>query len=304
MSDDDWDTDPDFKNDLTEAEKRAYGNRETMEKHRVATGGHGAAFGAESGALNAPAPPPPKMGEVLRGEIGAGPTPAPEARYAAPTRVEYAQPQMPPRAPSLVKESRMEAASSAKPAASSAVQPARRPSKASVFDRPKDQSAAEVQELRDVFDAFDADRSGRISVEELSSAMQQMQLPVERGKLVALMGEADTNGDQHIDFGEFLSVVERVRAGDSSVKGEAARPQGWEPGVAPPGQARCSHVRASPWAARGQAGATSAGATRSARGLPPCCRLRRTRRCSPSHRPPEPRPRSQPRPQPQPQPQP
>ena len=246
MSDDDWDTDPDFKNDLTEAEKRAYGNRETMEKHRVATGGHGAAFGAESGALNAPAPPPPKMGEVLRGEIGAGPTPAPEARYAAPTRVEYAQPQMPPRAPSLVKESRMEAASSA-------VQPARRPSKASVFDRPKDQSAAEVQELRDVFDAFDADRSGRISVEELSSAMQQMQLPVERGKLVALMGEADTNGDQHIDFGEFLTVVERTKAGDSSVKGEAARPQGWEPGVAPPGQARCSHVRASPWAGWGDA---------------------------------------------------
>ena len=211
MSDDDWDTDPDFKNDLTEAEKRAYGNRETMEKYQSATGGHGAALGAESGALNAPAPPPPKMGEVLSGEIGAGPTPAPEARYSAPTRVEYAQPQMPPRAP-------MEAAASAKPAAASAV-PARRPSKQSVFDRPKDQSDAEVQELRDVFDAFDADRSGRISVEELSSAMQQMQLPVERGKLVALMGEADTNGDQHIDFGEFLRVVERVRAGDSSVKG-------------------------------------------------------------------------------------
>ena len=215
MSDDDWDTDPDFKNDLTEAEKRAYGNRETMEKYQSATGGHGAALGAESGALNAPAPPPPKMGEVLSGEIGAGPTPVPEARYSAPTRVEYAQPQMPPRAP-------MEAAASAKPAAASAVA-ARRPSKQSVFDRPKDQSDAEVQELRDVFDAFDADRSGRISVEELSSAMQQMQLPVERGKLVALMGEADTNGDQHIDFGEFLRVVERVRAGDSSVKGEAAR---------------------------------------------------------------------------------
>ena len=59
MSDDDWDTDPDFKNDLTEAEKRAYGNRETMEKYQSATGGHGAALGAESGALNAPAPPPP-----------------------------------------------------------------------------------------------------------------------------------------------------------------------------------------------------------------------------------------------------
>ena len=253
MSDDDWDTDPDFTNDLTEVEKRAYGNRETMEKHQRATGNHGAALGAESGAMNAPAPPPPKMGEVLSGEIGGGPTPAPAALYTAPTRVEYAQPQMPPRAPSLVKESHMAAASAAKPAASAAV-PARRPSKNSVFDRPKNLSDAEVQELRAVFSAFDTDHSGRISVEELSNAMQQMQarpnpdpdpspspnpdlspnpdpspsphphphpnqLPVERGKLVALMGEADTNGDQHIDFGEFLTVVERTKAGDSSVKG-------------------------------------------------------------------------------------
>ena len=174
MSDDDWDTDPDFTNDLTEVEKRAYGNRETMEKHQRATGNHGAALGAESGAMNAPAPPPPKMGEVLSGEIGGGPTPAPAALYTAPTRVEYAQPQMPPRAPSLVKESHMAAASAAKPAASAAV-PARRPSKNSVFDRPKNLSDAEVQELRAVFSAFDTDHSGRISVEELSNAMQQMQ---------------------------------------------------------------------------------------------------------------------------------
>ena len=250
MSDDDWDTDPDFTNDLTEVEKRAYGNRETMEKHQAATGGHGAAFGAESGALSAPAPPPPKMGEVLSGQIGGGPTPAPAAQYTAPTRVEYAQPQMPPKVPSLVKESHMAAASSAKPAASSMV-PARRPSKGSVFDRPKNLSDAEVQELRAVFTAFDTDQSGRISVEELSNAMQQMELPVERGKLVALMGEADTNGDQHIDFGEFLTVVERTKAGDSSVKGKAT--QGLNPGLAHPTQVNHSHVRVLPWTGLGDA---------------------------------------------------
>ena len=27
--DDDWDTDPDFKNDLTDAQRRAFGNKET-----------------------------------------------------------------------------------------------------------------------------------------------------------------------------------------------------------------------------------------------------------------------------------
>lgn len=284
MSDDDWDTDPDFVNDLTESEKRAYGNRETMEKHQAATGGHGAAFGVESGALSAPAPPPPKMGEVLRGEIGGGPTPAPAAQYTAPTRVQYAQPQIPPKAPSLVKErlppplpassSSIAAASSAKPATSSAV-PAHRPSKGSVFHRPKNLSDAEEQELRAVFSAFDTDQSGRISVEELSNAMQQMQLPVERGKLVALMGEADTNGDQHIDFGEFLTVVERTKAGDSSVKGRAT--QGLNPGLAQhtPDSRPASHTRE---ACLGQAWAMRSGRSR------PCCRSGRTRPSTPSRR--------------------
>jgi hypothetical protein len=33
MADDDWETDADHVNDLTEAEQRAYGNRETMLKY-------------------------------------------------------------------------------------------------------------------------------------------------------------------------------------------------------------------------------------------------------------------------------
>jgi len=212
MSDDDWDTDPDYKNDLTEVEKRAYGNRETMQKHQAATGGHGAAFGSESGALNAPAPPPPKMGEVLSGEIGVGLAPTPAAQYAAPTRVEYTQPAPRRSTPALVKESHTMAAASA-------AQPVRRPSKGSVFDRPKNLSDAEVEELRTVFSSFDADMSGHISSEELANAMEQLGSPVERSKLTALMGEADTNGDQHVNFDEFLNVVERTKAGDTSVKG-------------------------------------------------------------------------------------
>lgn len=84
MSDDDWDTDPDFKNDLTEAEKRAYGNRETMEMYQKATGGHGGAVGAQTGALNAPATPAPKMGEVINDAEPVGLAPTPRAEYAAP----------------------------------------------------------------------------------------------------------------------------------------------------------------------------------------------------------------------------
>ena len=141
--DDDWDTDPDFTNDLTEAEKRAYGNRETMEKHQAVTGGFGAAIGSESGAMNTPAHPPTKMGEVLSGEIGIGLMPPPTAQHAAPTRVEMPSqipPQMPSRVPLLVKESHVAAGSTK----------ARTPrgSRGSVFDRPQVTSDAEVQELR------------------------------------------------------------------------------------------------------------------------------------------------------------
>ena len=82
-SDDDWDTDPDFKNDLTEAEKRAYGNRETMEMYQKATGGHGGAVGAQTGALNAPATPAPKMGEVINDAEPVGLAPTPRVEYAA-----------------------------------------------------------------------------------------------------------------------------------------------------------------------------------------------------------------------------
>ena len=33
--DDDWETDPDYKNDLTEEQQRAFGNKETMEKYNA-----------------------------------------------------------------------------------------------------------------------------------------------------------------------------------------------------------------------------------------------------------------------------
>jgi len=110
--DDDWDTDPDFKNDLTEAEKRAYGNRETMEKYQAATGGHGAAVGSESGALDKPAAAAPKMGEVINDAEPVGLTPAPRAEYtpapAANAQLQQpvtrmAEPQM-PAMPSVFKD--------------------------------------------------------------------------------------------------------------------------------------------------------------------------------------------------------
>jgi len=111
----------------------------------------------------------------------------------------------------MVKESHMAAASA------KAANP--RVGGGSVFDRPKVMSDAEVQDLRKVFDSFDTSRSGDIDIEELSSAMEQMGAPVERGKLAALISEADASGDQRVSFDEFLTVVERSKGGDRSVLG-------------------------------------------------------------------------------------
>ena len=36
--DDDWETDADFVNDLTEEQKRAFGNKETMQKYNATMG--------------------------------------------------------------------------------------------------------------------------------------------------------------------------------------------------------------------------------------------------------------------------
>jgi len=63
MSDDDWETDADFENNLTEAEQRAYGNRETMEKYNtVMSKGGGSVPGEAKMSLAAPpAPTPPSV---------------------------------------------------------------------------------------------------------------------------------------------------------------------------------------------------------------------------------------------------
>ena len=60
--DDDWETDADFENNLTEAEQRAYGNRETMDKYNAVmdkAGGSipGASMQSSAPAAKAAAPP-------------------------------------------------------------------------------------------------------------------------------------------------------------------------------------------------------------------------------------------------------
>eukprot|EP00908_Phaeocystis_cordata_P003209 Transcript_13501.p1 GENE.Transcript_13501~~Transcript_13501.p1 ORF type:complete len:700 (-),score=271.86 Transcript_13501:500-2500(-) len=230
MSDDDWDTDPDFKNDLTEAEKRAYGNRETMEMYQKATGGHGGVVGAQTGALNAPATPAPKMGEVINDAEPVGLAPTPRAEYAAPASQSPSSTPSGPLPSMMKKESSRRApfgaaialtpAHSVERVETERPAPTRRGASGhGVFDRPKAMSEAELQELRTVFGTFDTDSSGSITVDELSAAMAKMGTPMDRGKLVAMVGDADADASGCIDFDEFVKVVERSKDGTAATDG-------------------------------------------------------------------------------------
>ena len=66
--------------------------------------------------------------------------------------------------------------------------------------------------LEQVFKSFDTDKSGAIDIGELETAMRTLEIPTTREKLVAMLQHADANGNGLIDFKEFCSVVERVKA--------------------------------------------------------------------------------------------
>lgn len=86
MSDDDWETDADFENNMTEAEQRAYGNRETMEKYQAVM--EKAAGGAIPGQS--------KLGVTPAKELGTNPS-APNPSAAAPL-VDVSDHALPPAA--------------------------------------------------------------------------------------------------------------------------------------------------------------------------------------------------------------
>ena len=62
--------------------------------------------------------------------------------------------------------------------------------------------------LRRAFAFFDADGSGYIDKPELASMLSKLRLaPPSEAELEALFRAADTNGDQRIDFDEFIGIL-------------------------------------------------------------------------------------------------
>ena len=84
-----------------------------------------------------------------------------------------------------------------------------------VFKRPelqgKRMSAEEVTGMRAVFASFDADGSSKITVDELSAAMEKLGTPMPRDKVASMIREVDQDGSASVDFEEFLKVLERAK---------------------------------------------------------------------------------------------
>ncbi|CAF1048634.1 unnamed protein product [Rotaria sp. Silwood1] len=66
---------------------------------------------------------------------------------------------------------------------------------------------AQRRELKDAFDVFDTDGSGKISHRELGNIFKALNVKVDDNQLKHLVNEMDTNGSGQIEFDEFCRVM-------------------------------------------------------------------------------------------------
>ncbi|CAI5451843.1 unnamed protein product [Caenorhabditis angaria] len=71
-------------------------------------------------------------------------------------------------------------------------------------------SEEELSEYRQVFNMFDADRSGAIAIDELEAAIKNLGLEQTRDELDKIIDEVDQRGNHQIDFDEFCVVMRRL----------------------------------------------------------------------------------------------
>lgn len=69
-------------------------------------------------------------------------------------------------------------------------------------------SSDERTSCKEVFDMFDVDHNGSISLEELQQAMTQMGLSPSLKELYVMFRKVDAKGDGEIDFDEFIALLE------------------------------------------------------------------------------------------------
>ncbi|ETO17697.1 calmodulin [Reticulomyxa filosa] len=69
--------------------------------------------------------------------------------------------------------------------------------------------ANEVRELREAFAYFDQNNDGEITTQEIGKVMTKIGLDVNEEELRDIMNDLDTNGDGHMDFDEFVGMMDR-----------------------------------------------------------------------------------------------
>ena len=68
-------------------------------------------------------------------------------------------------------------------------------------------SAPTEAEIKEVFDQFDADKSGAIDSNEIQKVCEALGVEVSKAEVEALISEADSNGDGKIQYDEFKKAV-------------------------------------------------------------------------------------------------
>ncbi|XBW38193.1 hypothetical protein QEN19_003785 [Hanseniaspora menglaensis] len=74
----------------------------------------------------------------------------------------------------------------------------------------------QIQEFKEAFTLFDKDNNGTISKQELSTVMRSLGLSPSEQEVTDLMNEIDLNGNNSIEFSEFLTLMSRQLKQDDS----------------------------------------------------------------------------------------
>jgi hypothetical protein len=68
------------------------------------------------------------------------------------------------------------------------------------------------QELSEIFDKIDQDKSGTIELSELDQALSKSQVKFTKGQIRAMMKKADVDHDGNISREEFLNICEELQS--------------------------------------------------------------------------------------------